>query len=413
MRVLLLTQYFPPEAGSAAAKMAEMAHYLTARGHQVSVVSQVPCYPAGVVYPGYEGAWFRREHHNGVRITRTWSYASPERGKFKPRMWNYASFMGTALAGILAGPRPEVMVVYSPPLLLGVTATLANKAWGCPFVFWVNDLWPRAALHLGFMREGSLYRAASGLESFIYRQAARIFVYSQRMLEEVVADGGSRAKIEYHPLWIDTEVFHPDPARAAQVRQQYGWGEKFVILYGGNIGLAQGLDVFVEAARLLREHPDIHFVIVGSGVEKENLEGLVRNYGLTNFEFIGHQPKDLVLAYFSGADLLFAHLKEALHRVGTVPEKILAYMACGRPVLMAAQEGAAADVIREHGCGVTAPPDNAEAVAQAILALARRRHELEEMGVRGRQAVEQHFAGPKVLKAMEKSLLQLAGSWQK
>jgi glycosyltransferase involved in cell wall biosynthesis len=229
------------------------------------------------------------------------------------------------------------------------------------------------------------------------------------MREEVVADGANRGKIEYHPLWIDTEVFRPDPGSAAQVRQQYGWGEKFVVLYGGNIGLAQGLDVFVEAARLLREHPDIHFVIVGSGVEKENLEGLVRDYGLTNFEFIGQQPKEQVLAYFSAADLLFAHLKEAPHRVGTVPEKILAYMACGRPVLMAAQEGAAVDVIREHGCGVTAPPDNPEAVARTVLALLLRRHELDEMGARGRQATELHFAGPKVLEAMEASLSTVAG----
>jgi colanic acid biosynthesis glycosyl transferase WcaI len=404
MNILLLSQYFPPEAGSAAAKMAEIAHYLTEQGHQVSVVSQVPCYPAGVVYPGYEGTWFQREQQNGVHITRTWSYASPERGKFKPRLLNYASFMGTALSGIFAGPRPDVMMVYSPPLLLGVTATLVRKVWRTPFVFWVNDLWPRAALHLGFMQEGSLYRAASALERFVYRHAARIFVYSQRMLEEVVADGGSRDKIEYHPLWIDTEVFHPDPAGADKVRQQYGWGNKFVILYGGNIGLAQGLDVFVEAALLLREHPDVHFVIVGSGVEKENLEKLVQDYGLTNFEFIGQQPKEQVLAYFSAADLLFAHLKEAPHRVGTVPEKILAYMACGRPVLMAAQEGAAADVIREHGCGVTAPPDNPEAVARTVLALLPQCHELDEMGARGRQATELYFAGLKVLEAMEASL---------
>jgi putative colanic acid biosynthesis glycosyltransferase WcaI len=409
MHVLLLCQYFPPEAGSAAAKIAEMAHYLVGRGHQVSIVSQVPCYPAGIVYPGYEGAWFRVEQQDGIRITRTWSHASPERGKFKPRLWNYASFMVTALAGILAGPRPDIMLVYSPPLLLGITATLISKVWGAPFVFWVNDLWPRAALHLGFMQEGSLYQAASALERLIYRHAGRIFVYSQRMLEEVVADGGERAKIENHPLWIDTEVFHPDPAGAARIRAQYGWGEKFVILYGGNIGLAQGLDVFVEAARLLRETPGIHFVMVGSGVDKDNLAGLARDYSLTNLEFIGHQPKDQVLAYFSAADLLFAHLKAAPHRVGTVPEKLLAYMACGRPVLMAAQEGAAADVVREHACGVAIPPDDPEALAQAILALSGRRHEIDAMGVQGRRAAEQHFAGPLVLDAMEASFRKIAG----
>jgi glycosyltransferase involved in cell wall biosynthesis len=407
--MLLLSQYFPPEAGSAAAKIAEMAHYLIGRGHQVSVVSQVPCYPAGVVYPGYEGAWFRREWYDGVRITRTWSYASPERSKFKPRLLNYATFMASALAGIFSGPRPDITLVYSPPLMLGLTAALVSKAWRTPFVFWVNDLWPRAALHLGFMQEGSLYRAASALERFVYRHAARIFVYSHRMLEEVVADGGERAKIEYHPLWIDTEVFHPDPAGAARIREQYGWGEKFVILYGGNIGLAQGLDVFVEAARLLQNNPEIHFVMVGSGVDKENLEGLARDYGLTNLEFIGHQPKDQVLAYFSAADLLFAHLKAAPHRVGTVPEKILAYMACGRPVLIAAQEGAAADVIREHACGVSIPPDDPEALAQTILALSHRRYEIDAMGVQGRHAAEQHFAGPLVLAAMEASFNKLAG----
>jgi colanic acid biosynthesis glycosyl transferase WcaI len=407
MNVLLLSQYFPPEVGSAAAKVAELAHYLVGRGHQVSVVSQVPCYPAGVVYSGYKGARFRIDRQDGIRITRTWSYASPERGKFKHRLWNYASFMVTALGGILAGPRPHIMLVYSPPLLLGITATLISKLWGTPFVFWINDLWPQAALHLGFMQEGSLYQAASALERLVYRHAGRIFVYSQRMLEEVVADGGARGKIENHPLWIDTEVFHSDPAGAARIRERYNWGEKFVILYGGNIGLAQGLDVFVEAARLLRKNLDIHFVMVGSGVEKNNLEGLSREYGLPNLEFIGHQPKDQVLAYFSAADLLFAHLKAAPHRVGTVPEKLLAYMACGRPVLMAAQEGAAADVVREHACGVAIPPDNPEALAQAILSLSHRRSEIGAMGIQGRRAAEQHFAGPLVLDAMEASFRKI------
>jgi len=389
--------------------MAEMADYLTDRGHHVSVVSQVPCYPAGVVYPGYEGAWFRREHQNGIQITRTWSFASPERSKFKPRFCNYASFMATALAGILTGPRPDIMLVYSPPLFLGMTASLAGKAWSCPFVFWVNDLWPRAAIHLGFMHEGPLYRLACNLEQFTYRNAAQVFVYSQRMLDEVVANGCPKTKLEYHPLWIDTEIFHPDASGASLIRKQYGWRDKFVVLYGGNIGLAQGLDVLVESARLLRDISDIHFVLVGSGVEKNHLERLAQDYGLTNLEFIGHQPKNQVLAYFSAADILFAHLKAAPHRVGTVPEKILAYMACGRPVLMAAQEGAAAELVREHDCGVAVPPDNPEALAQAISSLYDRRHYLDDMGAQGRAAAEAHFSGPKVLRAMEASLSTIAG----
>jgi colanic acid biosynthesis glycosyl transferase WcaI len=410
LHILLLTQYFPPETGSAAAKMAEMAQYLSEGGHRVSVVSQIPNYPSGIVYPGYEGAWFRRESQNGVGITRAWSYASPERDRFRPRFFNYATFMGTALAGILSGSRPDIILVYSPPLFLGLTATLAEKTWGCPFIFWVNDLWPRAAIHLGFMQDNALYRLACGLERFIYRQAARIFVYSRHMLEEVVVEGADRGKIECHPLWIDTQVFHPEPAGAARIRAQYGWGEKFVALYGGNLGLAQGLDVLMESARLLRDNPDIHFVLVGSGVEKEKLVGLAKQYRLANVEFIGQQPKEEVCTFFSAADLLFAHLKEAPHRVGTVPEKILAYMACGRPVLIAAQEGAAAEMIREHGCGLAVAPDSPEMVAQAILSLHGDRSRIEPMGIRGRQATLEYYDAYKVLPAMEATLIGLAES---
>lgn len=408
MRILLLSQYFPPETGSAAAKIAEMAHYLSGRGHEVAVVSQRPCYPEGIVYPGYRWSWLRREQQNGIRITRTWSYASPDRSNFKPRFLNYATFMTTALAGIFSSPHPDVALVYSPPLFLGATAALVKKAWGVPFVFWVNDLWPRAALHLGFMQEGPLYRAAKGLERTVYHQADRIFVYSHRMKKELLSAGASPAKIDYHPLWIDTEVFRPDPAGAAGIRRQHDWGKKIVIMYGGNIGLAQGLDVFVEAAHLLRDKREIHLVIVGSGVEKENLQKTAKDYGMGNIEFIGHQPKEEVLAYFSAADLLFAHLKTAPHRVGTVPEKILAYMACGRPVLMAAQEGAALDLIRKHSCGLTLPPDNPEVLSQAILSVFHNQDQLAQMGMNGRRAVLDHYSGPQVLAAMEASLINVA-----
>lgn len=408
MRILLLSQYFPPETGSAAAKIAEMAHYLTGQGHEVAVVSQRPCYPEGIVYPGYTGSWFRREQQNGIRITRTWSYASPERSKFKPRFLNYATFMTTALTGVFSGLRPDVALVYSPPLFLGVTAALVKKAWGVPFIFWVNDLWPRAALHLGFMQEGPLYRAARNLERFVYLQANRIFVYSLKMKEELVISGAKPEKIEYHPLWIDTEVFHPDADGGADIRRHYGWEGKFVVLYGGNIGLAQGLDVLVEAARLLQDRHDIHFVMLGSGVDKESLASRARNYGLKNLEFIGHQPKEKVLAYFAAADLLFAHLKAAPHRVGTIPEKILAYMACGRPVLLGAQGGAALDLIREHGCGLTLPPDNPEALSQTILSIFQDHDKLAQMGMNGRCATLNYYSGPQVLAAMEASLINLA-----
>jgi colanic acid biosynthesis glycosyl transferase WcaI len=410
VHVLLLTQYFPPETGSAAAKMAEMGEYLAGRGHRISVVSQIPNYPSGVVYPGYEGAWFRRERQNGVRITRTWSYASPERDRFRPRFLNYATFMGTALAGIFSGPRPDVALVYSPPLFLGLTATVLTKLWRTPFVFWVNDLWPGVALPLGFMQKGKLFNLAKAVERFAYDEANRIFVYSQRQGEEIAKTGTNPAKIEVHPLWIDTDVFRPVPETVTEIRREYGWDQKFVVLYGGNIGRAQGLEILIESARLLKDVQDIHFVLMGSGYEKENLEALVRQYNLTSVQFIGHQPKDQAAAFFSAADVLFARLKADPSRVGTVPEKILAYMACGRPVLMAVQEGAAAELIRGHQCGLPVPPNDPEALARAIVNLSQDRQLLNQWGKNGRRATETHFATPIVLQTMEASLRQIAGS---
>jgi glycosyltransferase involved in cell wall biosynthesis len=308
---------------------------------------------------------------------------------------------------MFSGPRPDVTFVYSPPLFLGLTAAVASKIWRRPFVFWVNDLWPQGALWLGFMKEGALYRLACAMERFIYRQAPCILVYSLQRKQELVDKGIDGNKIIHHPLWIDTEVFHPDPKGAAKVRKEYGWGKKFVVLYGGNIGLAQGLDVFVESARLLRDNPEVLFVMVGSGVEKPKLEQLVHNYRLDNIVFVDQQPKEKVGAFFSAADVLFAHLGDAPHRFGTVPEKVLAYMACGRPVLMAAQEGAGSDLVRECRCGMAVPPDNPEAVTQAVLSLLQNRGQLQELGQMGRAAAEAKFAGPKVLKAMEASMAEL------
>jgi colanic acid biosynthesis glycosyl transferase WcaI len=410
LHILLLTQYFPPETGSAAAKMAEMGVYLAGKGHRVSVVSQIPNYPSGIVYPDYKGAWFRRETQNGVRITRTWSYASPERDRFRPRFLNYATFMGTALAGIFSGPRPDVALVYSPPLFLGLTATMLTKLWRTPFVFWVNDLWPGVALPLGFMQQGKLFNLAKAVERFAYDQANRIFVYSQRQGEEIAKTGANPAKIEIHPLWIDIDVFRPLPEMANEIRREFGWDQKFVVLYGGNIGRAQGLEILIESARLLQDAPDIHFVLMGSGYEKENLEALVQKYNLSSVQFISHQPKEKASAFFSAADMLFARLKEDPSRVGTVPEKILAYMACGRPVLMAVQEGAAAELIREHQCGQSVPPNDPEALAQTILNLIHDRQLLNQWGENGRRATETHFATHIVLETMEASLRHIAGS---
>lgn len=411
MKILLLTQYYPPEGGSCSVHIGEMAEYLTSRGHDVTVVTGFPNYPEGKIYHGYRRRLMRSEMVNGVRVVRTFLFVTPERRSFGPRLKNYISFMVTAICGgLLSGPY-ELVYFYSPPLFLGLTAGLLGKLWGAPVVMELNDLWPRAPISLGVIKKPWQIRLALHLERLVYNWSTKIFAYSKRMRQEIIKAGAPKGKVEIHNLWIDTNFFLPASIEVgAAIRKEYGLNEQFIGMYTGLAGMAQGLDTLVNAAEILkmRGTKNIMIVIVGGGPERDNLIAEAEEKRLKNILFIDQQPRERMSAFMAASDLLISHLRKAPHRVGTIPAKILAYMCAAKPVLVGA-EGEAADLVEHSQCGLAIPPDNPQAMAEAIMKMKNMgKKRLELYGKTAREVVEREYDQQQVQQKLEKRLLQIA-----
>ena len=413
MKALLLTQFYPPEPGTASQKMSELADHLQRNGHEVTVVTGFPNYPEGVLYKGYRRKLLQREQINGVRVIRTFILINSSRRSFGPRMQNYLSFMLSSIYGSFRAGHHDLVYVYSPPLFLGVSAYMLSRLYRAPFVLDVHDLWPKAPIELGILKSPALIRAAERLEEFVYSKAHHIFFYSHRMRQDVVEDGCPEAKTEVHPLWVDTEFFKPAPEdQAARVRKDYGMGDRLVVMYTGNLGLPQGLDTAIECARLLKAqgHDRFLFVFVGGGAELDRLRQLSQDHGLDNVLFVPPQPASAMPAFMSASDILLLHLNKAPFRIGTIPGKLLTYMSAGRPVL-AGLVGEAEDIVNRNGCGVVVEPQSPEAMAQGVMVLAdpalRRR-----MGEAGRMAAVNQFDSRKLLDEVEGRLQEVVTGWR-
>lgn len=405
MKILILSQYFPPAGGSAAAKMYDLAQYLHRNGHHVSVVTEMPNYPTGITHEDYRGKIFINTNENGVAVYRTWVYASPEKQKFLPRFLNYLSFMITSVFGALAAGRHDIIYVYSPPLFLGLTAWLVHKLYRIPFIFMVNDLWPRAAVFLGFLKNKKTIKLAELMEKFIYDTASKIFVYSEEMAKEITNSGVSHDRVAIHPLWIDTESFKPID-NIKEFKRKHDIEGKFTVLHAGNMGFAQGIDNLIEAAKILKDEKDISFFLVGGGVETVELVRLRDRYCLNNVKFMNHQPVNTMPYFFSAADVLFVHLNKAPHRIGTIPEKALAYMSCGRPILIAA-EGAAAELVKKNDCGIAVEPQDPRSIADGILLLYGNNELRKKLGKNARKAAVNFFDKNLVLHNVERHLKEI------
>ena len=328
-------------------------------------------------------------------------------------MKSYLSFMLSSIYGSLRAGRHDLVYVYSPPLFLGVSAYLISRLYRAPFILDVHDLWPKAPVELGILKSPGLIWMARKMEKFIYSKARHVFFYSHRMRQDVVGDGCPQEKTEVHPLWVDTDFFKPATEdQAARIRQEYALGDRFVIMYTGNLGLPQGLDTAVECARLLKERGlgQYLLVFVGGGAELDRLQQLSRDYGLDNVLFIPPKPVSAMPAFMAASDVLLLHLDKAPFRMGTIPGKLLTYMAAGRPVL-AGLEGESADIVNRTGCGVVVEPRNVEAMTDGVVKLSdpdlRR-----QMGEAGRVAAVTQFERVKLLDELEGRLQEVVAGWR-
>ena len=405
MRILHLTQYFPPEAGAVQVRAEAMARYLTNLGHRVTVLTEMPNHPVGVIFPEYRGKLFVREHFRGMDVVRVWVSTSP-RKSLRTRTAFYVSYMvNSILRGLVLGGRYDVIYANSPPLLVGVAGGALSIARRTPFVFEVQDLWPESAVDMGELTNQRFIRWATWLEERCYQRAKRIAVVSDGIHDRLIERGISSDKLVMVENGSNTDLFKPQPEAGAELRARWGLPDKFIVFYGGIIGLAQGLETVVETARTLVNETDVHFVMVGEGPRREAIEQLLADYQLPNFTFLPGQPLEVMPAHLAAADVALAPLRDLPIFEGVRPTKILDAWACERPVIVSAR-GEPCRIVQEANGGLCAEPENPEAIAQAILALRDDLERRRQLGMNGQRYVDAHYSLQAMALKLEGVLLE-------
>jgi len=384
--------------GAPAARAAELSRHWARMGHEVTVLTGFPNHPTGVVPEDWRSRLHRlryTETVDGVRVVRTWLWPLPNR-KAHERIRNYASFCVSAAVSGLDLPTSDVVIATSPQLLCALSGWWLAFWKRVPFIFEVRDLWPESLAAVGAGSEGTLlHRTLAAIAGFLYRRADRIVVVSPAFKDHLIRYWDvPAARISIVENGVETDLFRPDPA-ALEVRKKLRVEDRFLICYIGTMGNAHGLETLVAAAEELRTAlPKAMFLLIGEGAEKERIVELAAARGLANIQFLGQQPRDQIPAYVSAADLCLVMLKKTELFKTVIPTKLLEYMACERPVIVAV-DGQARKIVDEAEAGVFVEPEDSHALGKAILDLAEDPERRRQMGTRGRQYIVNKFSREK------------------
>jgi len=392
VKILYVSQYFPPEMGAPAARAAELTHHWAQAGHDVSVLTGFPNHPTGVVPQEWRARLRRLTYHdkvNTVDVFRTWLWPLPNR-KAHERMRNYASFFLSAALRGLTLPRPDVIIATSPQLLVALAGWWLSFARQVPFVFEVRDLWPESLTAVGLGNEDSLlHHALAAIAGFLYERADRIVVVTPAFREHLIRQWWvPEEKIAIVENGVETDMFSPQtPATDRALRRQLGAESKFLVCYVGTMGMAHGLETLLDAAdQLQQQNPSVLFLLVGEGAEKQRIKALAQARGLANVRFLDQQPREKIPAFISASDACLVLLKKTDVFKTVIPTKMLEFMSCARPVIVGV-DGQAREIVEAAEAGLAIDPENASALTQAIQTLELNRPLGVELGKKGREYI--------------------------
>jgi colanic acid biosynthesis glycosyl transferase WcaI len=403
MRILYLSQYFPPEIGATQTRAYEMARHLVSAGHGVTVLTEVPNHPSGIIPPEYRGKLYERTEMEGIEVIRVWVKASPEK-TFSTRMLFYITYMiDAALTGLLLARGPfDVIYATSPPLFVGGAALALSYVRRVPLVFEVRDLWPESAVALGEMTHSRAVTLAGKLEEMCYNRARCVVVVTEGIRRRL-QERGFGAKLALIPNGANTDLFRPDLQAGAALRAELELSDKFLVVYAGIHGVAQGLETVLDTAQKFRAVPDVHFLLVGEGPRKADLLELRNRLELDNVTMIAERPRPEIPAFLSAADVALVPLRKLKLFEGAVPSKMFDAWACGCPVLLSI-DGEARRLLEIAEAGVFVEPENATQMAQAILQLKNDPDRLRRYGENGRRFVEANYSRQRLAVRLEELL---------
>jgi glycosyltransferase involved in cell wall biosynthesis len=389
LKILYISQYFPPEMGAPAARVSELSHHWAVAGHDVTVLTGFPNHPDGKLRPEYRKHFRRlvfRECAENVNVVRSWLLPFPNR-KAHERMLNYTSFcLSAAVTGSFLG-QPDLVIATSPQLLVGLSGWWVAKIKHVPFVLEVRDLWPESLAAVGAGNANSfLYRILHKIAGFLYRKASHIVVVTPAFRDHLIRHWRvPPEKISVVHNGVETTLFCPGTSES--IRKSLSIENKFVVSYIGTMGMAHGLETMLEAAeRLQTSAPEVLFLLVGEGADRERIQAIAEAKRLTNIRFVAQQPREKIPLYISASDVCLVLLKKSGVFDTVIPTKMLEFMSCAKPVVLGVS-GQARRILEASRAGLCIEPENPEALCDAIERLRTQDYLRQSLGQNGRQYI--------------------------
>lgn len=363
MKILIISQYFPPEIGAAATRWSEYAHILTSEGHQVMVISELPNYPSGTITQGYPKWTFHEEEtqNKNLRVVRVPVWANKRKTTIQ-RLGFYTSFMLSATLRALLSPKFDMIIVSSPPLFVGLIATFIRPFKRAKYVLDLRDIWPESAQVLGEIKSRQMLGFGKMLERWVYRSVDAFLLAVpgfKNYLEKNFPNYSSKPKLDL--MNGVSQSFMKKIGDTANNKTP----SKFTVLFSGNIGLAQGLETVLDAADRLRSE-EIEFKLIGDGAKLDELVAYADSLNLENVTFLNSIPRDQLISEICSAQVCLVPLIKSPLFLNAIPSKMLEYMAAGKPVIVGIKGEVEAILASSQG-GVSIEPEEPEALAAAVL----------------------------------------------
>lgn len=367
VRILFLSDNFPPEVNAPASRTYEHCRHWAGKGHQVTVVTCAPNFPKGKVFDGYRNALWAVEHIEGIRVVRVWSYITANEGFFR-RVIDHVSFMVSGVVASVFVGRQDVVIATSPQFFAACAGWVAAVLKRRSFIFELRDIWPESIKAVGVMGDSWILRVLEGLEMFLYRRATRIVAVTHSFRRTLIARGIDGGKIDVVTNGVDLSQFSPRPKDEELVRE-LGLSGCFVAGYIGTHGLAHGLDTLLDAAAILQEHDGgmpFRLLFMGDGAAKAELKARAQAMGLKNTLFLDSVPKSEVSRCWSLLDASVVHLRKTELFSTVIPSKLFECMGMGIPVLLGVR-GEAEEIVEREDIGAVFEPEDASALAALII----------------------------------------------
>ena len=390
MRLLILTQYFPPEVGAPQNRLFELAIRLSKVGVDVTILTAMPNYPKMIIHEKYKGKKYVYEEMEGLKIHRSSIYVSKDRSIVK-RLLSYFSFVFSSLkVGLLKTGKYDFILCESPPLFLGISAYLLAKKKKAKLIFNVSDLWPESAEKLGLVTNKALLKISTWLEEFLYRKSAFVTGQTQGIVANIKNRFPDKA-VYWLPNGVDLSYYDPSKYNSDWRSSHNFFTEDFIFLYGGIIGYAQGLEVILKAANILRDKSKIKFILLGDGPEKERLIKISEQLNLKSIYFYDPVSKLDMPNIVSACTATIVPLKRLDLFKGAIPSKIFESLAMKKPILLGVEGEAQQLFIVEGKCGLFFTPDSETELAAVILKMVDNPSLIAELGTNARRYVDQKF----------------------